>query len=79
MAQDPQVRSFRNELVGRCILQPHAKDLGAPLMLLVDGPASALEKARGELLLIASDKRDKELKLVKSNEENGRWEIETRG
>lgn len=45
MAQNPQVKSFLNELLERCILQLHAKDLTAPPVLLVDGPASALEKA----------------------------------
>ena len=45
MAQDPKVRSFLNKLVGKCILQPHGKQLGVPPMLPVDGTAPALEKA----------------------------------
>ena len=76
MAQDPKVRSFLNKLVGKCILQPHGKELGAPPMLPVDGTAPALEKARGELLPIPPDAREEELKLVE--EQRGKWQMGNR-
>lgn len=64
MAQDHQAGSLPNELVGRCILQPHGKELAAPPVLPVDRTAPTLEKAWGELLPIPPDARDEELKLV---------------